>query len=61
MFAERQIQRGNLRRQVEIAPGVMMPTLGFGTAGLQENTVQVVKWALEAGYTLLDTAQVRLC
>lgn len=37
-----------------------MPTVGFGTAGLGEHTLQAVKWALAAGYTLLDTAQVQI-
>lgn len=36
----------------------MMPLVGFGTAGLGPNTKQAVKWALEAGYRLLDSAQV---
>lgn len=36
-----------------------MPLIGFGTAGLTENTAQAVTWALEAGYRLLDSAQAR--
>lgn len=36
-----------------------MPLVGFGTAGLGENTAQAVTWALEAGYRLLDSAQAR--
>ena len=35
-----------------------MPSVGFGTAGLGEQTVSAVEAALAAGYTLLDTAQV---
>ena len=36
----------------------MMPSIGFGTAGLGEDTGQAVKEALLAGYALFDTAQV---
>lgn len=36
-----------------------MPLVGFGTAGLSENTAQAVTWALEAGYRLIDSAQAR--
>ena len=39
--------------------GAEMPLVGFGTAGLGLETKQAVKWALEAGYRLLDSAQVR--
>lgn len=35
-----------------------MPRLGFGTAGLGAQTGQAVAWALEAGYGLIDSAQV---
>ena len=37
---------------------MMMPSVGFGTAGLGEQTGQAVKEALLAGYALVDTAQV---
>ncbi len=37
---------------------MVMPSIGFGTAGLGEQTGQAVHHALSAGYTLLDTAQV---
>ena len=40
--------------------GMEMPLVGFGTAGLGRDTKQAVKWALEAGYRLLDSAQVCL-
>ena len=33
--------------------------MGFGTAGLGTETKQAVAWALQAGYRLLDCAQVR--
>lgn len=36
----------------------MMPSIGFGTAGLGDHTGQAVKEALLAGYALFDTAQV---
>ena len=36
----------------------MMPSIGFGTAGLGEHTGQAVNKALLAGYALFDTAQV---
>ncbi len=32
--------------------------MGFGSAGLGPDTKQAVKWALEAGYRLIDSAQV---
>lgn len=35
-----------------------MPSIGYGTAGLGQQTVQAVHAALVAGYTLFDTAQV---
>lgn len=44
--------------QVRIADNVSMPLVGFGTAGLGTNTQQAVQCALQAGYRLLDTAQV---
>ena len=39
--------------------GVMMPTVGFGTAGLGDQTAAAVKAALLAGYRHLDSAQSR--
>ena len=45
--------------QVRLTDGVMMPTLGFGTAGLGANTKEAVGAALAAGYRLIDSAQVR--
>ena len=38
--------------------GLLMPSTGFGTAGLGEQTDESVQEALLAGYTLFDTAQV---
>ena len=46
--------------QVILNNGMEMPLVGFGTAGLGRDTKQAVKWALEAGYRLLDSAQVCL-
>ena len=45
--------------QVALNNGVEMPLVGFGTAGLGAETKQAVAWALQAGYRLLDSAQVR--
>ena len=45
--------------QVTLNNGVEMPLVGFGTAGLGAETKQAVAWALQAGYRLLDSAQVR--
>lgn len=39
---------------------VRMPMVGFGTAGMSDRTDQAVAWALDSGYRLLDSAQVRL-
>lgn len=44
--------------QVTLNCGAQMPSVGFGTAGLGSQTVPAVHAALQAGYTLLDTAQV---
>ncbi len=38
--------------------GVMMPTIGFGTAGLGERTEAAVAAAVKAGYRHFDSAQV---
>ncbi|KAL0022280.1 hypothetical protein WJX79_002742 [Trebouxia sp. C0005] len=47
--------------QVRLSNGIMMPSVGFGTAGLGEHTDQAVKEALLAGYALIDTAQAPEC
>ncbi|GAX76173.1 hypothetical protein CEUSTIGMA_g3617.t1 [Chlamydomonas eustigma] len=39
--------------------GVLMPVIGFGTAGLGAQTVMAVQDALHAGYRHFDTAQAR--
>lgn len=44
--------------QVTLNNGLLMPSTGFGTAGLGEQTDEAVHEALLAGYTLFDTAQV---
>ena len=44
--------------QVMLNNGIMMPTIGFGTAGLGEGTEAAVAEALKAGYRHLDSAQV---
>lgn len=48
-----------MRREVEIAPGVAMPLLGFGVFQIPAGsaTEQAVGRALEAGYRHVDTAQ----
>jgi diketogulonate reductase-like aldo/keto reductase len=48
-----------VRREVEIAPGVALPLLGFGVFQIPAGgeTEQAVSWALEAGYRHVDTAQ----
>ena len=45
---------------VDIAPGVAMPRLGFGTyrSAPGEETEQAVAWALAAGYRSIDTASL---
>lgn len=45
--------------QLEVAPGVLMPTVGYGTAGLAELTADAVFTAIRTGYRLVDSAQVR--
>ena len=40
-----------------LANGVRMPRVGLGTAGLH-NDEQVLRWALAAGYELIDTASL---
>lgn len=44
--------------QVEVVPGVTMPTVGYGTAGLAELTADAVFTAIRTGYRLVDSAQV---
>ena len=39
--------------------GVVMPRVGFGTAGLGAATEEATGWALASGYRLLDSAQVQ--
>ncbi len=43
---------------IEIAPGVEMPRLGFGTyrSAPGAETEQAVRWAIETGYRCIDTA-----
>lgn len=45
---------------VRLRNGVAMPQLGFGVflAGSGKGTEQAVRWALEAGYRHIDTAEV---
>lgn len=44
-----------IRDSVTLADGkVMMPAIGFGTAGLAAQTEQAVAWAYEAGYRHFD-------
>ena len=44
---------------VRLSNGVLMPLVGFGTAGLKGNVcIQMVKQALQSGYRLIDTAQM---
>ena len=42
---------------VVLNSGHRMPLVGFGTAGLGDMTATATKWALQAGYRLVDTAQ----
>ena len=45
----------------KLSNGVEMPYLGFGTWKLKgEECSQMVKYALDTGYTAIDTAQVYL-
>ncbi|KAL6746302.1 NADP-dependent oxidoreductase domain-containing protein [Haematococcus lacustris] len=45
--------------QVQLNNGRLMPSLGFGTAGLGEGTQAAVAEALAAGYRHVDSAQAR--
>src|SRR5690606_38693375 len=38
--------------------GLTIPNIGFGTWKLRENIEQVIHWALEVGYTHIDTAAI---
>lgn len=44
--------------QVELMPGVMMPMVGYGTAGLTDLTADAVFTAIRVGYRLVDSAGV---
>lgn len=44
---------------VVLNSGARMPRVGFGTAALGDGTAEAVKWALEAGYRSIDSAQAR--
>eukprot|EP00884_Botryococcus_braunii_P006785 jgi/Botrbrau1/16107/Bobra.7_2s0071.1 len=46
-------------QKVKLNNSIAMPRVGFGTAGLGENTKQATIWALQAGYRMLDSAQAR--
>jgi hypothetical protein len=48
------------RLQVHISEDVSMPLIGFGTAGLGNQTQKAVQIALASGYRLIDSAQVRI-
>ncbi|PNH08301.1 Aldo-keto reductase family 4 member C9, partial [Tetrabaena socialis] len=45
--------------RVRLNNGVLMPTVGYGCAGLGDLTAQTVRWALDAGFRHLDSAQAR--
>ncbi|EIE20064.1 Aldo/keto reductase, partial [Coccomyxa subellipsoidea C-169] len=44
---------------VTLNNGVVMPLVGFGTAGLGAATEEATAWALASGYRLLDSAQAQ--
>ncbi|KAK9901257.1 hypothetical protein WJX75_002791 [Coccomyxa subellipsoidea] len=44
---------------VTLNNGVVMPRVGFGTAGLGGATEEATSWALASGYRLLDSAQAQ--
>jgi diketogulonate reductase-like aldo/keto reductase len=50
----------NIRRTVTLNNGVSMPTLGLGVWQMREGeeTENAVRWALDAGYRLIDTAKL---
>lgn len=45
--------------QVMLNNGLLMPSVGFGTAGLGESTANAVEQALRAGFRHIDTAEAR--
>lgn len=45
--------------RVDLRPGVSMPAVGFGTAGLGDGTARAVVEALNVGYRKIDGAQAR--
>ena len=45
--------------QVRLWNGLLMPAVGFGTAGLGDRTTEAVQAALLAGVRMLDSAQAR--
>lgn len=51
---------GNIFDTVELNNGVRMPAFGLGTSGNKDQTVcnDTIKAAVEAGYRLIDTAQM---
>lgn len=44
--------------QAQLNPGVMMPMVGYGTAGLTDLTADAVFTAIRVGYRLVDSAGV---
>ena len=48
----------NINSKVILNNGLEMPVIGLGTFRAEENAeiINSIKWALEAGYTLIDTA-----
>src|ERR1700674_957136 len=50
----------HIARTVTLNNGVSMPTLGLGVWQMRdgEETENAVRWALEAGYRLIDTAKL---
>ena len=50
----------DIGRTVTLNNGVSMPTLGLGVWQMREGeeTENAVRWALEAGYRLIDTAKL---
>lgn len=49
----------NVTESVTLRSGQRMPTVGFGTAALGEDTERIVAMALKEGYRRLDSAQAR--
>ena len=50
----------DIERTVTLNNGVSMPTLGLGVWQMREGeeTENAVRWAVEAGYRLIDTAKL---